>query len=158
MSKLFSKSSICLSIIMLLLTMASCKDDNGRGDGPSGEPMLWKVESNSNTEVVTVEIRQQKNKSDNVVVNVSPKGGKVMLTCTSGRNICFVSADPNENGAIKLDAHEVTADFMKAYISKQFLTLDFPDMQSAPADIDVKFIVSDVVAATESVIQIRRNK
>ena len=144
--------------LLLVLTMASCKDDNGRGDGPSGEPMLWKVESNTNAEDVTVEIRQQKNKSDNVVVNVSPKGGKVIQTCTSGRNICFVSADPNENGAIKLDAHEVTADFMKAYISKQFLTLDFPDMQSAPADIDVKFIVSDVVAATESIIQIRRNK
>ena len=144
--------------LLLVLTMASCKDDNGGGEGPSGEPMLWKVESNSNKEDVAVEIRQQKNKSDNVVVNVSPKGGKVILTCTSGRIICFVSADPNENGAIKLDAHEVTADFMKAYISKQFLTLDFPDMQSAPADIDVKLKVSDEEAATESMIQIRRNK
>ena len=145
--------------LLLVLTMTSCKDDNGGvGDGPSGKPMIWKVESNTNAEEVTVEIRQQKNKSDNVVVNVSPKGGKVILTCTSGRIICFVSADPNENGAIKLDAHEVTADFMKAYISKQFLTLDFPDMQSAPADIDVKLKVSDEEAATESMIQIRRNK
>lgn len=135
--------------ITIILSFSICLYSCEHMDGPCDYPMQWELVKNSDPESVRVKISSNKDKSDEITIDVAPKGGMLQLDCISHetfRLMDIVNSDKNQ---------EYSTEWFVCQKKNNSIYLNFINEEDAPEDRD--FILNINSRETHTAITIQRH-